>query len=565
MNSLEMMKKASFIDMRRKDRKSSIPPSTKIEINSRSNFAQAGATGNYSSFDNDGFRIPSNLPEPGTSQVRIEKTPDDKSTYSRRSPRQIHENDGYPDLQDPDEYFPQEEEADVDEYDISVVTPNKRRSAKEKRFVRQRRQQSNETDENSVDEDYSINLTPTKNGYDNYKDVPDLVDDADTTKEESFNTSENALLEDELDDDFQVDSEEMEEDGDYVDGLAGAIDDSGSGESSSESESDEDDAGLSARKKNGLGGESGSDVYDSDEDYIQSQAKELLKEGDDSISKNGIRRSTRVKVAPLEYWRNEKIVYKRKSDKPVLEIDKIITYEHNEDDDEEEEYRSSKKKKEAAANKTKTRPYNYIPSGKPRGRPPKSKQISNDTLADPNALILKEIQEGSFPNSEWLKQGILQSTVNVTIDKQQSDEIVAFAPGLSQTEQLTQTSDDNFSLSILFDKHKERFASGMLRLPIKGEKDIADSHNAFITFYLIKGIVQVTIGENNFVCTEGASFQIPAFNKYAFVNKGKAEAHLFFVQVTVPEDFNGAEIDDSFIDTEISINKSPSDMSLTST
>lgn len=563
----------SFISSRRRSSKSSILPYPKEEFHKRTtgyNVGPAGVSALYSSFDKDGFKIPSTVPEAGTSQVPREKTPERNSNL-------LPDYAGYPDVQDdmdPGLY----EENIPNHSDESFVTPPKL-PREQRRFVRRARVE----DEDSEDS-YSINLTPDGKEGGDYRDVPELVNDADTTKDESFHTSDNALLEDELDDDFQVDLEDEEEDREYIEGesaLHGSSS-SDSEESSSDTDSGEDEAALSEGRRARARADniSVSEVYDSDEDYIQSQAKDLLTENNLDSRRGGRRRSNRVRVAPLEYWRNEKIVYKRKSDKPILEIDKIVTYEH-EDDEEEEELMKKKKKK--PAEKTKTRSYNYIPTGKPRGRPRKQNLlVEKDINLDPNVSILEEIKEGTYPNSTWLKYGILRGKVNVSEDNTQMEEIIAFGPGLSQTEQKTETPQDKYTLSILFDKHRERFASGTLRIPIDGEKDRANSNNAFITFYLIEGIVDVSINGHNFVCTSGSSFQIPAFNTYSFSNKGKGEVKLFFVQITVPEDFNGAADSVSEVtedpeeeqdeeqtqptqENALFLTKSSSDMSLTST
>lgn len=392
----------------------------------------------------------------------------------------------------------------------------------------------------SLHDSPSVRLTPRSKSNIVYKQVPDLIeDDEDTRDFTSLNTSENALLEDELEDDYMVESEE---DHDYVDGASSLEDEqtddsAGSGDSddngASDGDSDSADGGETAvsRHRAGyhLGHDSPTEVYDSDEEYIQSQAANLIG-NDASRHPDGIRRSTRVKIAPLEYWRNEKVVYKKKSDKPVLEIDRIITYDHNDDDDEEEE-EGLKRRKKRNKSTVRTRPYNYIPTGKPRGRPRKSKASIIDD-ANPNSDLLQEIKSGNVPNAEWLKFGILEAKVNVT-KEHMSDEIIAFAPNLAQSEQTKESDEESFSLEIMFDKHKNQFASGMLKLPTKGNKKLSDSYNAFINFYVIQGVIEVTLTGKSFIITEGSTFQVPAFNKYSFENRGNNDAKMFFVQVTV--------------------------------
>ncbi|AET38163.1 Mif2p Ecym_2433 [Eremothecium cymbalariae DBVPG len=503
--------------------------------------------------DEDGFRIPSSAP-----QVRKQflpsgqRTPTDTQYDDFSIPQQV---DGS--FLSPIQDFP------GDEIPTEQVPQKKRKERPHGTTYTTNYEVPNEVEHGGNDS--TIMLTPNARAIDDYRDVPDLVDDNETTRDNtSFNTSDNALLEDEMDDDFEFQSAE-EEDREYVDsvsrrGSSSSSSSESSGEEKNDSDPDsaDDDAALSRRDKNNKmyydNESSSSDVLDSDDEYIQQQAKDLLTADDHMVG--SMRRSKRVRVPPLEYWRNEKVVYKRKSDKPILEIDKIITYDHEAD---EEDAKLSRKKTNT---KTKARPYNYIPTGRPRGRPKKNATAQNLLNQDPNQPIKAKIESGDLENSEWLKHGILQSNVNVSTDKK-GNEIVAFAPGLAQSEQPKETEYENFTLAVMFDKHRELFASGTLVLPVEGRKESSDSFNAFITFYVIQGIVEILLSENKFICTEGSSFQVPAFNSYAFVNIGRNEAKMFFVQVTVPEDFDGSD-NKTRESSSPTLGSSSSNMSLTS-
>ncbi|EDO18668.1 hypothetical protein Kpol_1055p23 [Vanderwaltozyma polyspora DSM 70294] len=397
-----------------------------------------------------------------------------------------------------------------------------------------------------------IRLTPEKRQKPDYRDVPDLVadddEDANTTRDNtSFNTSDNAILEDELGDDYELISEE---DRDYILGDS-SIDEGSSTTDNSDNDNNSSVEGDNANEINSSIVEEEEEEEDdddneeislprsyrsnvpvsSDEEFPNSNENEFTSNKDDN---DGLRRSSRVKVAPLEYWRNEKIVYKRKSNKPQLDIEKIITYDVvDEDEAEAEEFQRQRKKKKAA---TRTRPYNYVPTGKPRGRPRKTPNYDPNGM-NPNKEILDEISSGSIHSANWLKKGILQTNVNVNLNTK-GDEIVGFGPNIAQSAQSKETKEENYSLEVMFDKHKEHFASGMLKLPIHAKKKLSDSYNTFMTFYIIQGIVEVTLSNNKFIMTEGSTLQVPAFNEYAFENIGRNEVKMFFVQVSVPEDFN---------------------------
>lgn len=242
-----------------------------------------------------------------------------------------------------------------------------------------------------------------------------------------------------------------------------------------------------------------------------------------------IRKSNRIKIPTLDYWRNEKIVYQRKSQFPAVEVVKVVTY----DDD---------------------KPLNLKDDGREDNR------LDNTTEFEYDSDALKELsdtktEQGSRPhknhfrlkkdivkdtrNGSWLKDGEFKADVFKSKESSSLiNETVAYAPGTYQMEKLKQNDTEKYSLAVTFDKHKDLFASGMLKLPVDGKRTVANSQNAFITFYMIRGILEVTLNKQKFIVTSGSTFQVPAFNRYAFKNKGFQEVQLFFVQVIVPENFN---------------------------
>ncbi|SCU92223.1 LAFA_0F08900g1_1 [Lachancea sp. 'fantastica'] len=402
--------------------------------------------------------------------------------------------------------------------------------------------------ENDGDAEGVPQTPPSDYGNESYRDVPDLVADDDDDDDEpshgntSFNTSENALLEDELERD---NGSLSEEDRDYVEpsGLLDAVN-----SSESEGEDSEIDYGgaekrsafsnvtnnsYNSRQKGaknaGHSGQEGSLEESSDEEFIQDQAQDLGREVN-FARVNGLRKSNRVKIAPLEYWRNEKVVYKRKSRKPVLEIDKVITFEE-EDDEEEEDLRRRKK--------SKNRPYNYTSTGRPRGRPRKGQNTgvtSETALHNPNQHLITRVKQGTLQNSGWYEAGEYRGLVNASSDhKHKEEDILARSNFQSIPQYRRNTKDESYTLAVLFDKNKESFASGILTLPLGADKKLSDSYNVAINFYLIEGVIEITIGQNKLICTEGCAFQVPAFNEYSLSNKGKSIAKMYFVQVSLPE------------------------------
>ncbi|SCV01431.1 LAME_0G16182g1_1 [Lachancea meyersii CBS 8951] len=442
-----------------------------------------------------------------------------------------------------------EEEAAVEE--ASAIVADNRFLPQQEEVKRAKRRRHYEPDyrgDEAEDEDSAVEIpqTPASDyGNESYRDVPDLIADDDDDEPShgntSFNTSENALLEDELDREYGSLSEE---DGDYVNhprypDTGASSDSEGEGSESAYSSPNKRTLITSRRadlyvnrptgtRNTGHSNQKESDNESSDDDFFQEQAQELGHEV--NFSKvNGVRRSNRVKIAPLEYWRNEKVVYRRKSRKPVLEIDKVITFEE-EEDEEEEELRKRKKGK--------NRPYNYTPSGRPRGRPRKDQNAAGGIRAasdNPNGQLISKIEAGQIHNSEWFEKGEFRAQVNVSSDhKKKEEDILARSDSHLIPDYKRSTSGDSYSLTVLFDKHKDTFASGFLTLPMGARKKPSDSYNVFINFYLIQGVVEMTVNQNKVICIEGCSFQVPAFNEYSILNKGKSVAKLYFVQVSLP-------------------------------
>ncbi|GMM53597.1 Mif2 protein [Maudiozyma humilis] len=395
-------------------------------------------------------------------------------------------------------------------------------------------------------------------------DAPDLVYDADLTIDNSpFNTSENAVLEEEVSDYGLSHSD---------DGSVSPSELLSSGESSSDSDGDADndndraidndsyvdqtyipsDADEEASDQENETNSANVKPLSYDIDTMSSDDDEYIPPNIDVESspvRDTLRRSNRIKVPPLEYWRNEKIVYKRKTSKPALDIEKIITFEPSEDSDSEDEAaRNTQRRRNVNVRRDIPTPNNTeenIPRRHNNANQRNYKSINRAIISGqrnletdgPNSQIYRNIEDGNVENATWIKDGYFEGTINATRDTQ-TDEILAYAPDIAQAEKTKKTDTERYTLSVMFDKHKDTFASGILKLPVSGKRDSAESHNAFITFYVIRGVVEVTVASNKFIVTEGCSFQVPSFNKYSFTNKGKEETKLFFVQVIVPDEFN---------------------------
>ncbi|CCC67062.1 hypothetical protein NCAS_0A05040 [Naumovozyma castellii] len=359
--------------------------------------------------------------------------------------------------------------------------------------------------------------------------IPDLIEDYETTMDNTFNTSENALLEDEI---------ESDEDRSYAESEP-SIDEEYKEESNQDDDSLSDDLNLGLERRMRYESEESAMEDEEANESIERQAFEVIND-DSMIGPDGIRRSTRVKIPTLEYWRNEKVVYKRKSAKPVLEIAKIITFDESENEFEQRKAKKRKTKRRQAKQKTLT-------------EQTLDEAVEEKKNISANTDIFSKIRSGALMEADWLQDGILQANVNIAKDKE-GTETIAFGPNMSEMQSTKDTKNEKFTLEIMFDKHREHFASGKLKLPKGGNKKLGDSLHTFMTFYVIQGITEVTISKTKFVATTGSTFQIPSFNKYSFKNIGNNQAKMFFVQVSIEgsSQTKASSVDGSFLKGDVS-------------
>lgn len=246
-----------------------------------------------------------------------------------------------------------------------------------------------------------------------------------------------------------------------------------------------------------------------DVDYMPNISEDTEYIPNNSKVRKTIRKSNRIKIPVLDYWRNERVVYKRKNLRPILDIEKIITFDT-------ENQKSSNRNKQSKLKSTKS-------------------FTKNEHINSTSKTAVKTI-EGS-EEAQWLKNGML--TLNVPINENRTEKktlTVAVAPHLQKSSKITKNRNENFILDTLFDEHKEKFASGILKLPAKAKKSTDNSGNCFMTFHVTHGTVMVCLEKSSFVCTKNSSFQIPAFNSYKLHNVGDVEVTLFFVQVVMKDD-----------------------------
>jgi len=207
-----------------------------------------------------------------------------------------------------------------------------------------------------------------------------------------------------------------------------------------------------------------------------------------------IRKSKRIKIPKLDYWRNEKIVYKRNHPQQVLDIDKIITFAEKQE--------------------------NKIPNTKRS-----TKKLDRN-------CTLKNVAVCDDKNAQWLKDGTF--SIKFQNSSENSDALsttVALAPDFREVSKTKTSRFNRYTLDTLFDDQRN-FSSGNLTLPKDGIKSEDNTGGCFVTFHVTRGVLKTWIEGQSFLCPIGTTFQIPPFKDYKFKNIDDGETSLFFVQVT---------------------------------
>lgn len=322
----------------------------------------------------------------------------------------------------------------------------------------------------------------------------------------------------------------------------------------------------------------------------------------ETAEENGgsIRRSSRTKIKPVAFWRNEKVVYerddaedpfdqkikeiihvpevipekrrqsyyyapivpplsqskknstksnntakpkarnsKRKASEIIeeVDVDEIIDAEPEnlengeepeeelqvedgpEEDYEEEETRSIKK---GRPQKKKAKKATNSKKAKPTRAPPAEASEDEVSLEEP----IESIQ-----GAEWIDDGSLLAPIfEGPGSENMIERTIAWAPNRAKNVSVIQNNEEMFKIATLFDQDSEFSGGGIIEIPVGSRKAIKSNDDTYFIFYVIDGVLEVTISHNTFVAKKGCSFEVPMGNFYQFENIHNNSVKLFFVQ-----------------------------------
>ncbi|KAG7823675.1 hypothetical protein KL909_003072 [Ogataea angusta] len=271
--------------------------------------------------------------------------------------------------------------------------------------------------------------------------------------------------------------------------------------------------------------------------------EEVLPKEETPMSENGVRRSSRRRVSPVAWWRNEKIIYETTTENGTY-VKKIKDVLHRPVAEP-----SRKRRQSSAPPSTKARRRSRTPKSEEteKQRPaPAPPQIAEQPEKEKEQEIASELD-----GSDWLQQNSLTIPVfEGPGSENQIERTVAWAPNKSKNISIIKNSEEFFRIATLFDQDSEFSGGGIIEIPVGSRKAIKSNDDTYFIFFVIQGVLEVTLSHNPFVVVSGCSFEVPMGNFYQFDNKGKTVVKLFFVQskyvvVSSPEDDDDEDDDES--------------------
>lgn len=211
-----------------------------------------------------------------------------------------------------------------------------------------------------------------------------------------------------------------------------------------------------------------------------------------SPTPEGVRRGRRHRYKPLEWWRQEKVVYGRRESGLTLvpQIKEIIRVPK----EPPKPLGKAGKRGRAGSVRAKTRELKTpVPNNPEEGWDEK-------TPAD--GVVL------DFLTREPVKRRIIQTAR-------------MFEP--------RSAANSNWFFQKIFGEG-DFIAAGEMRIPPRGEKPSKSSKDNAYVFYVVEGAVSVAIHESTYIIASGGMFLVPRGNTYCIHNICQRDAKLFFTQ-----------------------------------
>lgn len=216
----------------------------------------------------------------------------------------------------------------------------------------------------------------------------------------------------------------------------------------------------------------------------------------------GIRRGKRTRIAPVEYWKNEKVIYEPESN-GWLKVKDVFKP-------------PALPEKAIVKNK----------SSKSRSGPNKK----------PTKVNLSPIVEEQEDDTDLEQDNVFDPTIAVIDWTDENRPLTAITMAKTRSSLDMKTSGEGLHVAKYFQLRDEQWSNGIVELEPNVKKPLQATKSNFLVFYIVSGKVEVKLADSTLLMSTGTSFFIPPWNNYDMTNVGTKKASLHFTQVKVGAD-----------------------------
>ncbi|KAF9315451.1 hypothetical protein BG003_002998 [Podila horticola] len=232
---------------------------------------------------------------------------------------------------------------------------------------------------------------------------------------------------------------------------------------------------------------------------------------------DGTRKSSRTRLQPLEWWKNEKVVLGKSNVQGVAEIKAVIKAPAV-----EERPLVTTKRKATKRPASKSTTNGHV--AKKRVRGPESD--TDDVHAEP---VVDDEEEDRLAIEE---QGLKEEAEQMadTVDWNTGETISRRVAESKSVATFNKVQGGGYQYHRGLEDFKY-IVSGKMRILPGGQKPVGSGAKTSMVFYVMSGAAQVCVHKTEFALSTGGSFLVPKGNMYSFTNlSSKRDLILFFVQ-----------------------------------
>ncbi|TKY90520.1 hypothetical protein EX895_000518 [Sporisorium graminicola] len=278
------------------------------------------------------------------------------------------------------------------------------------------------------------------------------------------------------------------------------------------------------------------------------------------FDENGVRRSTRQRFAPLEYWRGERIRYGRPSLPTGTTVDDLRrSHRPGEDEFEDDPSMMLMRKRVPVLDvkeviRVPRAPGEGTFAGTTRARVHATAQRRKVDRKSEDRTPRLTSQTPDPGDAEWIQLDPTADTVNVedgwddrtvetgvVIDDDGGHEVEMSVVRTRASLRPVVAANQEFRFEKLFNCGGV-MATGVLELPPGSRKPTKPSKDNSFVFCVLQGALRATVHRKSFIVGPQGIFQVPAGNTYSLENICRRDVHLFFAQCRKTKKANAGDL-----------------------